>query len=283
MGSLADYAENAFLNHLFGSAHTPAAAIYLALCTADPTDAATGASMSEVANANNYTRKAIVFAAAASRAVAQTGAVTFNQASGAWGTITHWTIVNSATYGEGNVLATGAFTASFTPVSGNTPTVASGQVTVTISAVSNHGFTTYLANKMLDLMFRNTAYSQPATYVALLDQTGADTDTTLTTAGKEVAGTDYARVLVNKAGGSTPKWAAVSGTTPTATDNVNAVTFPTVGAGGWSTIVGMAIVDGGTLDAGHVLAYDNDNVVDQTPAAEDTVSFAAGALDISLE
>jgi hypothetical protein len=45
----------------------------------------------------------------------------------------------------------------------------------------------------------------------------------------------------------------------------------------------MAIVDGGTLDAGNVLAYDNDNVVDQTPAAGDTVSFAAGALDISLE
>jgi hypothetical protein len=279
MGSLADFAENGFLNHVFGSAFTPAAAMYLALCTADPTDAATGASMSEVANSNNYTRKAITFAAAGSRAVAQTGAVTFNQASGAWGTITHWAVVDNATYGSGNVLATGAFSSSFAPVAGNTPSVATGQVTVTISAVSNHGFTTYLANKMLDLMFRNVAFSQPATYVALLDQTGADADTTLTTAGKEVAGTAYARVLVNKAGGASPKWTAVA---TGALDNADAINFTTVGSGGWSTVVGMALVDGGTLDAGNTLAYDNDNVVDQTPAAGDTVSFAVGALDVSL-
>lgn len=279
MGSLSDFAENGFLNHLFGTAFTPAASLYIALCTADPTDTATGASMNEAANSNNYGRKAITFAAANSRAVAQTGVVTFNQASGSWGTITHWAIVDTATYGAGNVLAYGAFSSSFAPVSGNTPSIASGQVTVTISAVSNHGFTTYLANKMLDLMFRNVAYAQPATYVALLDGAGADADTTLTTSGKECAGTAYARVLVNKAGGASPAWNAVASG---ATDNANAVTFPTVGAGGWSTVVGAAIVDGGTLDAGNVLAYDNDNVVDQTPAAGDTVSFAIGAFDVSL-
>jgi hypothetical protein len=44
----------------------------------------------------------------------------------------------------------------------------------------------------------------------------------------------------------------------------------------------MALVDGGTLDAGNTLAYDNDQVVDQTPASGDTVAFAAGALDASL-
>lgn len=279
MGSLSDFAENALLNHLFGSAHTPAAAVYLALCTADPTDAGTGASMNEAANSNNYARKAITFAAAASRKVVQSGAVTFNQASGAWGTITHWAIVDSGTYGAGNMLAHGAFSASFSPVSGNTPSVADGQVQVEFSASSGEGFTSYAVHKLLDLMFRNTAYSQPATYIALLDQAGADGDTTLTTAGKEVAGTGYARVLVNKAGGASPAWNAVSGG---AADNQHDITFPTVGAGGWSQVVGMAIVDGGTLNAGNVLAYDNDQVVDQTPAAGDTVKFVAGALDVSL-
>jgi hypothetical protein len=44
----------------------------------------------------------------------------------------------------------------------------------------------------------------------------------------------------------------------------------------------MAIVDGGTLNAGNVLAYDNDQIVDQTPLAGDTVTFAIGALDVSL-
>jgi hypothetical protein len=278
MGSLSDFAENGFMGHLFGTAFTAAAGMYVALCTADPTDAATGAAMNEVANANNYARKAITFAAAASRAVAQTGVVTFNQASGAWGTVTHWAIVDNATYGSGNVLAYGAFSASFAPVAGNTPSIASGQITVTISAVSNHGFTTQLVHWMLDKMFRNQTYAQPATYIALLDSAGADADTTLTTSGKEAAGTSYARVLVNKVGGASPAWTLTGG----AADIANDVSFPTVGAGGWSTVVGMAIVDGGTLDAGNVLAYDNDNVVDQTPAAGDTVKFVAGALDVSI-
>lgn len=279
MGSLSNFAENGLLGHLFGSAHSPAAAVYLALCTADPTDAGTGAAMNEVADSNNYARKAITLGAAASRKVTQSGAVTFNQASGAWGTITHWAIVDSITHGAGNMLAHGAFSVPFAPVSGNTPSVATAVVYVEISASSGEGFTSYLVHKLLDLMFRNTAYTQPATYAALLDSVGADADTTLTTAGKEVAGTDYARVLVNKAGGSSPKWAAVSGG---ALDNADDIAFPTVGAGGWSQVVGMALVDGGTLDAGNVLAFDNDQVVDQTPAAGDTVKFVAGALDVSL-
>lgn len=279
MGSLSNFAENALMNHIFGTAHTPAATMYLALCTGDPGEAGTGASMSEVADANGYSRKAISFAAASSRKVVQSGAVTFDQASGSWGTVSHWALVDSGTHGAGNMLAYGAFSASFSPVSGNTPSVGDTQVQVEISASSGEGFTTYLVHKLLDLMFRNTAYSQPATYAALLDQTGADGDTTLTTAGKEVAGTGYARVLVNKVGGASPAWNTVAGG---ATDNQHDITFPTVGAGGWSQVVGMALVDGGTLDAGNVLAYDNDQVVDQTPAAGDTVKFVAGALDVSL-
>ena len=278
-GSLTNYGENAWMNHLFGTAYSPVATIYIALATANPDEAATGAAMNECANANNYTRKAITFAAAASRKVVQTGIVTFNQATGAWGTVTHWALVDTGTYGAGNVLAYGAFTSSFSPVSGNTPSIADGQVQVEISASSGEGFTTQLVHWMLNLIFRNTAYSQPATYVALLDQVGTDADTTLTTAGQEATWTGYARVLVNKAGGSTPRWETISGG---ATQNENAVTFSTVGASP-SIIVGMAIVDGGTLNAGNVLAYDNDQVVDQTPNVGDTVTFAIGALDVSIQ
>jgi hypothetical protein len=127
-------------------------------------------------------------------------------------------------------------------------------------------------------MFRNVAYTQPATYVALLDSTGADGDTTLTTAGKEATWTGYARVLLNKAGGASPSWESVSNGV---TQNQHAVSFGTVGASP-SIIVGMAIVDGGTLNAGNVLAYDNDQIVDQTPNVNDTVQFAVGGLDLSI-
>ncbi len=54
MGSLSNYAEDAWINHLVGTAYTQPATVYLALATADPTDAATGASCNECANANNY-------------------------------------------------------------------------------------------------------------------------------------------------------------------------------------------------------------------------------------
>jgi hypothetical protein len=275
MGSLSDYAENAWLGHLCASSYSPAATVYLALATADPTDAGTGASMNEVANSGNYARTALSFGAAASRAITQNAACTFPQASGAWGTITHWAITDTNTYGAGNVLAHGAFASSFAPVSGNTPNVPSGEISISINASSGEGFTTQFCNWMLDLMFRNQAYSQPASYIALLTAVGSDADTTLTS--DEVTGTSYARVLLNKAGGTSPSWEAVSGG---ACQNEEAVTFPTVGAGGWDEVVGMAIVDAATV--GNVLAFDNDQVVDQTPGEGDTVTFAIGDLDVSL-
>ena len=278
-GSLTNFAENAWINHLFGTAHTPAATLYVALATGDPGEAATGASMSECANSGNYARTAITFDAAASRKVIQAAAISFNQASGAWGTVSHWAIVDSGTYGAGNALAYGAFTSTFAPVSGNTPSIADEEIEVEISASSGEGFTTQLVHSMLNLMFRNTAYSQPTTCIALLDSVGADADTTLTTAGKEATWTGYARVEVNKVGGASPAWDTVAGG---ATQNANAITFPTVGASP-SIIVGAAIVDSCTLNAGNVLAFDNDQIVDQTPNAGDTVQFAIGAFDVSIQ
>lgn len=260
------------MNHLFGSAYTPVANLYLGLATADPGKVATGASMNEVTNSNNYAREAITFDAAASRAIIQAAAIEFNQASGSWGTITHWAILDSATYGEGNVLAYGAFTSGFAVVSGNTPNIADEQIQISFNASSGEGFTTQLVNWLLDLMFRNQAYAQPQTGIALAYVSGSDADTTIS---GEVLGTDYARVTVNKAGGAAPAWDAVSGGV---TENSGEITFPTVGAGGWSQVTNIRIVDA----SGNVLAFDNDQIVDQTPGAGDTVKFADGALDISM-
>ena len=189
--------------------------------------------------------------------------------------MTDWFIADSGTYGAGNVLAYGHFSASFAPVSGNTPSIASAQVQVTISASSGVGFTTALCNNMLNLIFRNSAYLQPATYVALLNTAPADADTTLTT--KEVSGTAYARVLVNKVGGSTPAWNTIASGS---LSNNQTITFLTVGSGGWTQIVGMAIADASS--SGNELCYDGTNVVTQTPAAGDTVSFAGAALGVSM-
>lgn len=272
MGSLSDFSENALLNHICGTAYTPPAAVYLALCTADPTDAGTGASMNEVANSGAYARKAITFGAAASRVVTQSATVTFDQATGGWGTITHYAIVDSATHGAGNLLAYGALGTAKSVVSGNTPSVVSGQVTV---AFSTGAMGTAVANKLLDLMFRNTAYSQPSTYVALTTATLSDSSD----AGSmsEVSGGSYARVLVNKAGGASPAWNSVASG---ATDNANAVTFATASAS-WGTVVAAAIVSS-VSGAGDVIFWDN-GVTDQLVGSGDSVQFAAGAIDLSIQ
>lgn len=269
MGSLSNYAENALVNHICrNSAYTPAATLYLALATADPTDAATGASMNEVANTGNYARTAITFGAAASRRVTQSGAVTFPQASGAWGTVTHWAIVDSATHGAGNVLASGAFGTSRSPVAGNTPSVASGEVYVEITAST--GLSNYAANSFLDRMFRNQAFTVSANYIGLATATLSDSTTTPT----EPSGNAYARTVINANGGGSPAWGTVSGG---AVSNGADVTLPTP-TGSWGTIVAAFVAD--AVSAGNVLFYDN-ALVDQAVAASDTVRFLTGDIDLS--
>lgn len=271
MGSLSNYAESALAEHInTNAAYTPAATIYLALATADPTDAATGASMNEVANSGSYARTAITFGAAASRRVTQNATVTFPTATGSWGTISHWAIVTSATYGAGNVLAHGAFAVPKSVVSGNTPSVASSEVYVEITAST--GLSNYCANGFLDRMFRNQAFTVSANHLALV--TVAVTDSMTGSTITEPSGNNYSRIEINEAGGSNPNWEAVASG---AFQNEDIVTMPTP-SGSWGTIVGMAICNASTT--GEVLWYDN-SLTDQAVTTNDTVSFAVGGIDFA--
>lgn len=270
MGSLTNYAEQKMLDHLCLTAYTPASTIYVALCTADPTDAATGASMNEVANDYGYARTAITFAAAGSRAVVQSGAVTFPQASGGgWGTVSHWAIVDTNTYGSGNALAHGAFGTSKTVNDGNTPSIASAEIDVTISA---NDLSNYAANAFLDRMFRNQAFTIAANYIALCTAIINDSDTgsSITEPG---AGS-YAREQVNANGGAAPDWdLAVSGD-PSYVDNNDEISF-TQATADWGNIKAVANCDAST--GGNMLTYDND-MTDQDVNTDDTAKFAAAAL-----
>lgn len=270
MGSFTDYSEGVVVKHLLKeSAYTPVATVYLALATSSPGETATGASMNEVANSGSYARTAITFAASSSRRVTQTGAVTFPAATGSWGTVTHWAVVDSATYGAGNALAYGAFAASKAIVSGNTPSVASGDVYVEITAST--GLSNYAANGMLDRMFRNQALTIAANYVGLWTTTLTDASTGST--GTEVSGGSYARVVVNASGGASPAWSAVSAG---ATSNANAISFTTA-SGSWGTVTYAAVLDASAT--GNMLLYGS--VTSQAVASGDTVSFASTALSLS--
>jgi hypothetical protein len=278
MGSLSDYAKNKLMDHWANVAYTPVPTLYLGLCVADPTSAGTGASMNEVADTGSYARAPISFLAAASRTSVQTGSVAFPKSTASWGTITDYAIVDSATYGDGNMLAYGHFSVAPLVVLDNTPTVSTAQISIAVNATSGGaGYSDYLVHSLLNLMFRNTAFAQPDTYLALSrtvldDQDVIDTDFT------EVTGTGYARVLIDQNGGVSPTWSLASSG---ATANLAAITFPTVGAAGWGAFTSDVLLDSAS-GTGNILGYDNTNVVDQTANVGDTVELITGAFTASL-
>jgi len=264
--SLSNYAESALLQHLLGQAtYTPATTLYVALATADPTEAATGAAMNEVANSGNYARTAVTFPAAASGSIANSAQVNFPQASAAWGTVTHYAIVDNATYGSGNVLAYGALSASQTVNANNTPYIVAGDITVDRGgALSN-----YLANALLDFAFRNQAFSAPANfYVGLSTVTLDQTDTG--TSATEPSGNGYARTSITA-------WDAESGG---ASANTNQTDIGPA-TGSWGTPLSAFVADASTL--GNILFWADVPVGDQQAVGNgDTWRYAAGAITVSL-
>lgn len=123
LGSFSNYLENELLDHVVGKGSYTMPTAYVALCTADPTDAGTGAAMSEVPNAGAYARVSTAGAdwnLAAAGSISNVNDVTFPEASGSWGTVTHFAIVDSGTYGAGNMLAHGTLGASKAINSGDT-------------------------------------------------------------------------------------------------------------------------------------------------------------------
>lgn len=272
MGSFTDYLEGELLDHVLNAAaYSAPANIYLALATADPTDAATGASMNEVANSGSYARTAITVGAAASRAVTQDADVDFPTATGDWGTVTHWAIVDNSTHGAGNALAHGSLSPSKVVYNGNSPSVLSGQVIVSFDAGE---ISTYLADELLDHVFNNAAYTAPGTtWVGLATATISDT-TTGDTIG-EPSGGAYARAQVNVNGGASPTWDLAASSV---VDNGGTITFATATAS-WGTVTGVAILDAST--SGNVLFYDNAQT-DQAVGSADLWRYNAGDLDVVM-
>lgn len=277
MGSLSDYAENELMDHIFNAAYTAVSTVYVALSTADPLD--TGAGLAEPSG-NGYAREAITFGAAATRRVTQSAEVVFNEATGAWGTITHWALMDALT--GGNMLAHGALDSSISPVSGNTPRIAASEIYVQINAsTGGAGFTDYTVHNLLDLMFRNQAFAKPATYIALATATLSDSDEDTPGDITEENATDYLRKIVNINGGASPTWSLASAG---ALSNLAEILM--IDSGDWTTddfdtITSCAIVTA-VSGASKILAYDNTNIVDQRPRFGDIVRFNTGDFDVSL-
>lgn len=137
----------------------------------------------------------------------------------------------------------------------------------------------YLENKVVDHLFRATAYTAPATvYVGL--STAACSDTGF---GTEVSGGNYARVSITAA---TTAFKGTHGTTSGASSGTNgtitnaaAVSFPTPSAG-WGTVTHWHISDASS--AGNILICAA-LTASKTINSGDAVSFAIDALSIQID
>lgn len=120
MGSFSDFLENELLDHVLGnSAYVAPSTVYIALSTADPTD--TGAGMAEPSGFA-YARQAVTnnltnWPAAVAGAKSNFNSITFPEATGNWGTITHFAIFDAVS--GGNMLMHGALTVAKAITSGD--------------------------------------------------------------------------------------------------------------------------------------------------------------------
>ncbi len=97
MSALSDYLENNIIDHLLrNQAFTPPATVYLALFTANTGLEADSGVTGEVSG-GAYARQTCALDAASSGATANTSEITFPTATLAWGTITHWALVDHVT------------------------------------------------------------------------------------------------------------------------------------------------------------------------------------------
>lgn len=127
MSAASNHAETLALTWLLttGSATRPTA-WYVGLFTSDPTDAGSGTEVS----GNAYTRKAVAFTVSGDTAT-NSGTVTFDPATGSWGTITHIGIYDAAT--TGNLLFHGAVTVSKQIDSGDTFQISTSNLSISLA------------------------------------------------------------------------------------------------------------------------------------------------------
>ena len=112
MGGFSDYWENKILDHIFGKGSYTPPTIYVGLSTADPAD--DGSGLAEPSG-NGYARtqtSASDWNTASNGSLDNSSSITFTQATGSWGTITHFALFDAAS--AGNMLAHGALSQSKT-------------------------------------------------------------------------------------------------------------------------------------------------------------------------
>lgn len=128
MAALSNYLENALMDAVLNNtSYTSPATTFVGLFTSDPTDAGSGTEVS----GGSYARKAASFGASSQGNCLNDADITFDQATGDWGTITHFGLFDAVT--SGNLLFHGALTSSKAIETGDIFKIATGNLSVTLA------------------------------------------------------------------------------------------------------------------------------------------------------
>jgi len=127
MAELSNYLENKLLDHILKNvSYTSPTTVYVGLFTNDPGDTGSGTEVS----GGSYARKNLSVTTASGGVVTSSADVTFDQATGNWGTITHIALFDAIT--SGNLLMHTALTTSKTIETGDIFKIPSGNLTATL-------------------------------------------------------------------------------------------------------------------------------------------------------
>ena len=281
MSQLTDYTENKLVDMVRQQAWSLPGTLYAGLASA-----ASDSAIAEI-TFSGYARQPLTRALATWAGTQAAGSTT--SSSGTSHTSSNNAPINFGTAGGAGSAAvtnlvifdalTGGNPICFIPLPNGTLTIANGDAvsfaagTISFSLGLAGGCSDYLANKLIDFIFRGQAYSFPASmYEALFTAAPGNAG-----GGTEVSGTGYARVAI---AGSLTAWAGTQGAGTTVastgttgkTSNNAAITFPTP-TGAWGALTHNGEYDAATV--GNLLFYAALNTPRTIAAGATPPGFAA--------
>ena len=124
MAELSNYLENKLLDHVLRNvSYTSPTTVYVGLYTSDPSDDNSGTEVS----GGSYARQILSVTTASGGIVTSSADVTFPQATGSWGTVSHIGLLDSLT--SGNLLMHTPLTTSRLIESGDILKISTGNLT----------------------------------------------------------------------------------------------------------------------------------------------------------
>lgn len=127
MAELSNYLENQLLDHVLRNvSYTSPTTVYVGLYTSDPGDDNSGTEVS----GGSYARQVLSVTTASGGIVTSSADVTFPQATGSWGTVSHIGLLDSLT--SGNLLMHTPLTTSRAIESGDILKISTGNLTASL-------------------------------------------------------------------------------------------------------------------------------------------------------